>query len=127
VAGEARQTRRPATEVRPGAVPLRVVFTPPAGQHLDDSGGPATRLAVSASPASALLSGAGTATGLDRDLTLAGDVADAVLHVTAWAATCDDAGEHPACHLTTQDWGIPLHLTDGGAATLELMLRGVDP
>jgi thiol-disulfide isomerase/thioredoxin len=124
VAGEARQTQRPATEVRPGAVRIEVVFAPPAGQHLDDSGGPATRLAVSASPPELLLDGGGTATGLTRDVTLA--AFDGVLHVTAWAATCDDAGEHPACHLTTQDWGIPLRVTDGGAATLELVLRGLD-
>jgi thiol-disulfide isomerase/thioredoxin len=124
VAGEARQTQRPATEVQPGAVRIEVVFAPPAGQHLDDSGGPATRLAVSASPPELLLDGGGAATGLTRDVTLA--AFDGVLHVTAWAATCDDAGEHPACHLTTQDWGIPLRVTGSGAATLELVLRGLD-
>jgi thiol-disulfide isomerase/thioredoxin len=121
--GEARRTRRPATDVAPGAVTLDVVFVPPKGQHLDDSGGAPTRLAVSASPPEALVEGAGTATGLTRGLVLA-DVAEAVLHVTAWAATCDDAGEHPACHLTTQDWGIPLRFVPEGDTTLELVLRG---
>jgi thiol-disulfide isomerase/thioredoxin len=124
-AGEARRTQRPPSEVAPGAVRLDVVFVPPKGQHLDDSGGDPTRLAVSASPPEALREGAGTATGLSRDLTLA-DVGDAVLHVTAWAATCDDAGEHPACHLTTQDWGIPLRIVPGGPDRLELVLRGVE-
>jgi thiol-disulfide isomerase/thioredoxin len=125
VDGEARQARRPATDLCPGAVRLDVVFSPPNGQHLDASGGPATRLAVSASPPEALLAGGGTGAGLARELMLAEGVAEAVLHVTAWAATCDDAGEHPACHLTTQDWGIPVRLTGGGAPALELMLRGV--
>ena len=122
-AGEARQTQRPATGVRAGEVSLRVVFEPPRGQHLDDSGGPATRLAVSASPPELLAEGAGTATGLTRDLVLA--PGEGVLHVTAWAATCDDAAEHPACHLTTQDWGIPVRVTPSGDERLDLVLRGV--
>ncbi len=37
VAGEARQTQRPATDVAPGAVRIEVVFEPPSGQHLDES------------------------------------------------------------------------------------------
>jgi thiol-disulfide isomerase/thioredoxin len=123
VAGEARRTQRPATDVAPGAVRLTVVFEPPNGQHLDESSGPATRLAVSASPAGLLRDGAGTTTGLERDLTLADG--DGVLHVTAYAATCDDEGEHPACHLTTQDWGIPVRVVPDGEPRLVLMLRGV--
>jgi thiol-disulfide isomerase/thioredoxin len=125
VTGEARQTRRPATDVRPGPVTLTVVFEPPGGQHLDETYGPATRLAVSASPASLLASGGGTETGLTRDLVLADLYVEGVLHVTAWAATCDDEGEHPACHLTTQDWGIPVRLVPEGTNHLTLMLRGV--
>jgi hypothetical protein len=126
VAGEARQTQRPATDVAPGDVRLDVVFTPPDGQHLDEQFGPSTRLAVSASPASLLLSGGGTEPGLTRDLRLADLYVEGVLHVTAWAATCDDAGEHPACHLTTQDWGIPIRLVPEGERVVRLMLRGVD-
>jgi thiol-disulfide isomerase/thioredoxin len=125
VEGEARQTQRPATDLKPGAVRLEVLFEPPKGQHLDESGGPATRLAVSASPPELLLDGAGTTTGLSRDLVLAEGMTDGVLHVTAWAATCDDEVEHPACHLTTQDWGIPVRLTDGAPGTLQLSLRNV--
>jgi thiol-disulfide isomerase/thioredoxin len=125
VEGEARQTRRPATDVRPGPLALTVVFEPPAGQHLDEQFGPSTRLSVSASPASLLAEGAGTGTGLTRDLVLADLYAEGVLHVTAWAATCDDEGEHPACHLTTQDWGIPVRLVPEGQNQLTLMLRGV--
>jgi thiol-disulfide isomerase/thioredoxin len=125
VAGEARQTQRPALDVWPGAVRLEVAFEPPKGQHLDDSGGPATRLAVSASPSGLLVSGGGTFPGLTRDLVLGDGAAEGVLHVTAWAATCDDAGEHPACHLTTQDWGIPVRLVEGGEQKLSLPLRGL--
>ncbi len=125
-AGEARRTQRPATDLAPGAVRLDVVFVPPKGQHLDEQFGPPTRLAVSASPPEVLASGAGTETGLSRDLTIAAGYDTAVLHVTAWAATCDDEGEHPACHLTTQDWGIPVRLTPDAPARLELVLRGVD-
>jgi thiol-disulfide isomerase/thioredoxin len=125
LAGEARQTQRPATDVRPGAVRLAVAFEPPRGQHLDDSFGPATRLAVSASPPGLLLDGGGTEPGLTRDLVLAEGVEAGVLHVTAWAATCDDEGEHPACHLTTQDWGIPVRLVAGGDDVLSLPLRGL--
>ena len=124
-AGEAHRTQRPATDVRPGGVRLTVVFEPPKGQHLDDSAGPATRLAVSASPPELLVSGAGTTTGLARDLRIADGVAGGVLHVTAFAATCDDEGEHPACHLTTQDWGIPVRVVPGGDGALTLPLRGV--
>jgi thiol-disulfide isomerase/thioredoxin len=125
VEGEARQTQRPATDVRPGRVSLEVVFEAPGGQHLDEQFGPPTRLAVSATPASLLLEGGGTDTGLTRELTLADLYVDGVLHVTAWAATCDDEGEHPACHLTTQDWGIPVRLVPEGTNRLTLMLRGV--
>jgi thiol-disulfide isomerase/thioredoxin len=125
VAGEARQTQRPASAVAAGPLRLDVVFEAPKGQHLDESSGPATRLAVSASPPDLLAVGAGTTTGLSRDLVLAGGIAEGVLHVTAWAATCDDGVEHPACHLTTQDWGIPVRVGPGGDPRLELVLRGV--
>jgi hypothetical protein len=47
-----------------------------------------------------------------------------VLHVAATAASCDTEGEHPACHLTQQDWGIPVRLVEGGPDRLELVLRG---
>ncbi|TAL26002.1 MAG: redoxin domain-containing protein [Frankiales bacterium] len=122
--GPAQQTRRPATDVAPGPVSLRVVFEPPPGQHLDEREGPATRLVVTASPPELLLSGGGAATGLSRGLVLAGGIAEGVLHVAATAASCDEGVEHPACHLTQQDWGIPVRLVPGAAATLDLVLRG---
>ena len=53
---------------------------------------------------------------------------EGVLHVAASAASCDVVGEggveHPACHITQQDWGIPVRLVEGGPARLDLVLRG---
>ena len=44
--------------------------------------------------------------------------------VTAQAASCDVAAEHPACYLARQDWGIPVRVVPGGPDHLELMLLG---
>jgi hypothetical protein len=49
-----------------------------------------------------------------------------VLQVVAQGATCDIEAEHPACHLTRQDWGVPIVVTADGADRLTLILRGVD-
>ena len=124
VRGPARQTRRPATEVAPGELTLEVVFEPPPGQHLDEREGPATRLVVTASPPELLVEGSGAATGLTRRLVLADGIAEGVLHVAATAASCDEGVEHPACHITQQDWGIPLRLAPGAPERLGLVLRG---
>ncbi|MCA1722030.1 MAG: redoxin domain-containing protein [Actinobacteria bacterium] len=126
VQGEARRTQRPATDVAAGQVEIEVVFEPPKGQHLDEREGPATRLTVSASPAELLLAGGGTSTGLSRRIVLADGIAKGVLHVAAMAASCDEGVEHPACHVTQQDWGIPVRLSAGGAARVGLVLRGLD-
>jgi len=126
VRGAARQTQRPVTEVAPGAVELVVVFEPPAGQHLDEREGPATRLTVGCSPAELLLGGGGTSSGLSRRLVLADGVSEGVLHVAARAASCDVGVEHPACHVTQQDWGIPVRLVAGAADRVALVLRGLD-
>ncbi|GAC1441841.1 MAG: redoxin domain-containing protein [Mycobacteriales bacterium] len=126
VGGPPRRTQRPATAVRVGAIELDVVFEPPAGQHLDERDGPATRLTVSASPEGLLLAGGGTSSGLSRRLVLADGFDKGVLHVAAFAASCDSGAEHPACHVTQQDWGIPLLLTAQGPTRLPLVLRGLD-
>ena len=123
MAGEARQTQRPATELGPGPLLLEVVFDPPPGQKLDERDGPATRLSVSASPPSLMVSGAGASTGLSRSLVLASS-GEGVLHVSAMGASCDTDAEFAACHVHQQDWGIPIRLVDGGPTTLTLMLRG---
>ncbi|MET9888773.1 NHL domain-containing thioredoxin family protein [Streptomyces sp. NPDC006465] len=146
----AHRTRREAIEIAPGAVRLDVVFQAPAGQKLDtlpqalDSAraggttiGPSTRLLVSATPPGLLLSGEGAGADLSRTLELNPAVTEGVLHVSAMAASCDDdpaegtsrsktGGEHPACHVHQQDWGVPVRLTEGGADRLPLVLAGMD-
>jgi thiol-disulfide isomerase/thioredoxin len=123
VDGVAQRTQRPVTELAPGEVALEVVFTPPPGQKLDESFGPSTRLTVTASPPELLVAGAGTTTELTRALVLAGT--EGVLHVAAFAASCDVDAEHAACHVTQQDWGIPVRLVTGSPATLALVLNGL--
>ncbi len=120
------ETRRPPAEVGPGPVELVVVFEPAPGQKLDDRFGPSTRLQVSASPPELLSAGTGESTELRRHLTVDQSTAEGVLHVTAQAASCDEGVEHPACHLTRQDWGVPVRVVPGGPARLVLPLRGLD-
>ncbi|MGW3007926.1 NHL domain-containing thioredoxin family protein [Streptomyces sp. NPDC001219] len=124
----AHRTQRAATEVAPGALRLEVVFQAPAGQKLDTRYGPSTRLLVSATPPELLADGAGAGTDLTRDLVLADGVTEGVLHVSAMAASCDDAPdiEYPACHVHQQDWGVPVEIVEGGAARLGLVLAGLD-
>ncbi|MFV2126795.1 NHL domain-containing thioredoxin family protein [Micromonospora sp. LOL_013] len=121
-----RRAERPPTLIAPGALSLEVVFTPAPGQKLDASFGPATRLEVSADPPELLLDGAGSDTGLTRRLVIDPAVAAGVLQVVAQAATCDADAEHAACHLTRQDWGVPVRIDPAGAGRLPLILRGVD-
>lgn len=126
VDGGAHRTRRPVTELAPGELRLEVLFTPASGQKVDERYGPATWLQVSASPPELLVTGAGDGTDLDRALTLAADVPEGVLHVTAHAASCDadPAIAFPACHLNQQDWGVPVRIAADGARTLRLPLLG---
>ncbi|MFF8814150.1 NHL domain-containing thioredoxin family protein [Streptomyces pactum] len=128
VAAVAHRTRRAATEIAGGTLRLDVVFQAPAGQKLDTRYGPSTRLLVSSTPPELLAEGAGAGTDLSRDLVLADGVTEGVLHVSAMAASCDDdpANEYPACHVHQQDWGVPVRITEGGAARLPLVLAGMD-
>jgi thiol-disulfide isomerase/thioredoxin len=126
VAGERHRTERPPSWLSPGEVTLDVVFTPAPGQKLDTTYGPATRLEVSASPPELLLDGAGVGANLSRRLVLADGVDGGVLQVVAQAATCDADVEHAACHLTRQDWGVPVRITPDGPSRLPLVLRGLD-
>lgn len=126
IVGARRRAERPPTLIAPGALSLEVVFTPAPGQKLDASFGPATRLEVSADPPELLLDGAGSDTGLTRRLVIDPAVAAGVLQVVAQAATCDADAEHAACHLTRQDWGVPVRIDPAGAGRLPLILRGVD-
>lgn len=124
VDGAALVTQRPASVVAPGELRLEVVFTPPPGRKLDDRYGPSTSLTVSASPPELLAEGAGSSTELARTVRIADGIAEGVLQVTAQAASCDEAGEHPACYLARQDWGVPIRVEPGAAAELRLVLLG---
>ena len=126
VTGERHKTERPPSPIAAGDLTLDVIFTPAPGQKLDTQFGPPTRLEVSASPPELLLSGAGVATGLTRPLVINPAVSRGVLQVAAQAATCDIGEEFPACHLTRQDWGVPVVVTAGGPDRLPLILRGLD-
>ena len=125
--GHRMRTERPPTALAAGPVRLAVLFTPAPGQKLDDSLGPATRLAVSASPAGLLRVGGGTGTELSRTLVLDPDAGPGVLQVIAQAATCDADSPHPACHLARQDWGVPVTVVPDGAAELPLVLQHLAP
>ncbi|HVU91665.1 MAG TPA: thioredoxin-like domain-containing protein [Jatrophihabitans sp.] len=120
VTGPALTVSRPVTELRAGRVTLGVAFTPAPGRKADDRYGPATRLSVTASPPELLRSGTGDAPELERTLELA--AGEGVLHVTAQAASCDSDGEHPACYLARQDWGVPVRVGATGPAELRLAL-----
>jgi thiol-disulfide isomerase/thioredoxin len=126
VVGERQKTERPASPLASGPVTLDVVFTPAPGQKLDTQFGPSTRLVVSASPAELLLEGAGATTDLSRKLVINPAVRSGVLQVVAQAATCDVDVENAACHLTRQDWGVPVVITSDGPSRLPLILRGMD-
>ena len=137
--GPRQHTERPPAELPPGEVTLEVIFTPAPGQKLDDSFGPSTRLEVTASPPELLVEGAGESVELTRRLVLSSEIEYGVLQVVAQAATCDADAEHAACHLTRQDWGVPIRIGAegrsrrfsepgaGGPARLPLILRGLDP
>ncbi|WP_199513344.1 thioredoxin-like domain-containing protein [Nucisporomicrobium flavum] len=126
VEGERHRTERPPSRLAPGEVTLDVVFTPAPGQKLDTTYGPSTRLVVSAAPPELLLEGEGTGTDLSRRLVLNPAVPKGILQVVAQAATCDADVEHAACHLTRQDWGVPIVIDEGGPSRLPLILRGLD-
>jgi hypothetical protein len=126
VEGERHRVERPPSRLAPGEVTLVIVFTPAPGQKLDETFGPSTRLEVSASPPQLLLEGAGVTTDLSRRLVVNPAVGKGVLQVVAQAATCDADVEHAACHLTRQDWGVPVLVERDAPARLSLILRGLD-
>jgi thiol-disulfide isomerase/thioredoxin len=123
VSGEHHRVTRKRTKVKPGALRLEVLFEPAAGQKLDYTFGSPIQVTVSADPPQLLAEGAGKGEELGRDLVLADGIGQGVLQVVAQAATCDAEAEHPACHLTRQDWGVPIEVAEDGVATLRLVLR----
>jgi DNA-binding beta-propeller fold protein YncE len=126
VDGVRHRTERPPSRLASGEVTLEVIFMPPPGQKLDETYGPSTRLEVSAAPPELLLDGAGVTTDLSRRLVVNPAVGSGVLQVVAQAATCDADIEHPACHLTRQDWGVPVVIEAAARTRLPLILRGLD-
>jgi hypothetical protein len=123
VDGAHHRVARKRTPVAPGALRLEVLFAPAAGQKLDYSFGSPIQVTVSADPPQLLAEGAGTGEELTRDLVLAEGIERGVLQVVAQAATCDAEAEHPACHLTRQDWGVPVTVARGAPGVLRLTLR----
>ncbi len=123
VDGEHHRVTRKRTAVAPGRLRIEVLFEPAAGQKLDYTFGSPVKVTVSADPPGLLASGAGSGEELVREVELADGVDRGVLQVVAQAATCDAGAEHPACHLTRQDWGVPVEVTEGGTDTLRLILR----
>ena len=122
VRGKAQRTQRPAQDVGPGEVVLEVVFVPPSGQKADDRYGPSTRLVVRRRASCSRVPA--RARPLTRRLVLA--EGEGVLHVAATAASCDVGVEHPACHVTQQDWGIPVRVVPGAPQRVALVLNGLD-
>ncbi|MEV3937802.1 NHL domain-containing thioredoxin family protein [Glycomyces sp. NPDC049804] len=123
VSGQHHRVTRKRTKVAPGALRLEVLFEPAAGQKLDYTFGSPIQVSVSADPPQLLAEGAGKGEELGRDLVLAAGLGQGVLQVVAQAATCDAEAAHPACHLTRQDWGIPIEIAEDGVSTLRLVLR----
>lgn len=120
----AQRSERPTTEVGPGPLTVRVLFTPPPGHKLDDSLGPSTQVTIATTPTSMLKVGGGVDTALERTVTLDPAYTEGVLHVSARAASCDadPAVEFPACHMHQQDWGVPIRVVEGGPDHLDLSL-----
>ncbi len=115
---------RTPMDIAAGTVELRVVFTPPPGQKLDTSFGPATQLQVGSTPPALLTGGVGTGTDLVRTLVVDSAIGSGVLHVSARAASCDIDVEHPVCRLHQQDWGVPVRIVAGAPAEVVLVLAG---
>jgi len=115
---------RTPTDIAAGTVYLRVVFTPPPGQKLDTSFGPATQLQVSSTPPALLTEGTGTGIDLVRTLVVDASIGSGVLHVSARAASCDVDADHPVCRLHQQDWGVPVRIVAGAPADVVLVLAG---
>jgi thiol-disulfide isomerase/thioredoxin len=123
VSGQHHRVTRKRTKVAPGRLRLDVLFEPAAGQKLDYTFGSPVQVTVSADPPQLLAEGAGRTDDLSRELVLAEGIEKGVLQVVAQAATCDAEAEHPACHLTRQDWGVPVEVAGDGVSTLKLVLR----
>jgi hypothetical protein len=97
-----------------GEVTVTVAFTPPHGETLDDRYGPATSLTITG-----LAGGPSQGPELTRRIRVG---AERRLRASAYAASCDEAAGHPACHLARRDWD--LRVVPGGPTRVELVLDG---
>ena len=106
--------KRPPSELEPGEVTLTSSSSHRPGRSSISASvtRPARGLRL---PSSLLLEGEGVTTTLRRRLVLNPDVSRCAASV-AQAATCDAEAEHAACHLTRQDWGVPIVLSANGSA-----------
>jgi thiol-disulfide isomerase/thioredoxin len=112
-----RLTRLPlrrTVDVGAGEVTVTVAFTPPAGETLDDRYGPATSLAITG-----LAGGPSQGPELTRRIRVG---TESRLRASAYAASCAEHAEHPACHLARRDWD--LRVVPGGPTSVELVLDG---
>jgi thiol-disulfide isomerase/thioredoxin len=110
-----RLTRLPlrrTVEVGPGEVMVTVAFTPPDGETLDDRYGPATSLSIIG-----LAGGPSQGPELTRRIRIG---VERRLRASAYAASCDERAEHPACHLARRDWDV--RVVPGGPTQVELSL-----
>ncbi|HST67172.1 MAG TPA: thioredoxin-like domain-containing protein [Mycobacteriales bacterium] len=110
-----RLTRIPlrrTVEVGPGEVTVTVTFVPPPGEKLDDRYGSSTSLKITG-----LGTGPSLGPELTRTVTIDGETR---VQVSAYAASCDEDAEHPACHLARRDWD--LRVTAGAPTRVELVL-----
>lgn len=124
----AHRTQRAATEVAPGTLRLDVVFQAPSGQKLDTRYGPSTRLLVSSTPPELLMR-----RRRRRDRPVPGARAEPGRH-RGRAARLRDGGvlrrrsgqRVPGLPRPPAGLGVPVRVTDGGAARLPLVLAGMD-
>lgn len=103
----------------PGEVSLSISYVLRAGQKLDESFGSPIEMQVSAAPPSLLERGAGTDNALERTLVVT-EGRKGTIKIRSRVASCDVDAEHPACHLTTQVWHIPVTVEPGGVNSLTL-------
>ena len=128
VSGERLHTQRPTTAVAAGRLVVRIDFTPPPGQKVDDRYGPSAHLVVSSTPPDLLISGAGSSADLVREVVVSDAMSSGIIHASARAASCDDGdAEFAACHVHQQDWGIPVEVTEEGVSELTLALASHRP
>ena len=107
VDGGAHRTRRPVTELAPGELRLKVLFTPASGQKVDDRYGPATWLQVSASPPQLLVTGAGAGNSITGSAShdAACEVTCSTPSGTSTARVSARSRSVPAPAPVTRSWG----------------------